>query len=608
MNSERQSMFVSKPEIQIRKLSEALQQVFGESSEGQALQRKCRLAMEEITSQQDHRGVKSTILAVIGSKNAGKSWLCRQLLRDEAKHAAIPSGEEDETATEKATWIGPDAPTLMTPEHELRIPVRREEMLDLGCDYTLLDLPGYDDAGLAEREAALRAVRGVEFRVLVISSATKQVESQFSYLRDSNGTRILPVVMDSKYPLLETEGSSEVEALLAKIRKNCPQAEVAEPLIIPHIEHAPGDETSKIAKARDLLYPALRAFLAMPPVDPTITGRVVLERLRCELLEDLREFISRVRPAHEELAAKEAGLARELVGRIVGEDPQLAAGLRMKMRLHTLAATPAWFFPYRTFFGAFSFTAGAWDRLAFAMAGSLPSLTLLAFQTARNAKRMGEMKEDVRNALAGRLQRMADDELASCNRILVRSIRSTLPPDPGENEEILAPTRFVGLERVTSDSGEIFDSVVARHARSRGLPLIFGGLATLAFITLAAGPLWVVYREFFHAWSGGFSGLELVRWTAFPAPSAGMIFATLLLVLLPVALFALVSSVIATPQKRIETAALEVRQEHDLMLEDLTRKQIIRLESDDPVREAVRLILGFLNPRSHVIAELDSSK
>jgi hypothetical protein len=414
--------------------------------------------------------------------------------------------------------------------------------------------------------------------------------------------------MDNKFPLLDTKGRPEVEALLAKIRRNCPQAEVADPLIIPHIEHAPGDKTTKLVRAGELLFPALRAFISSPPVDETIAGRVVLERLRRDLIEDLREFLSRVGPAHEELAAKEASLARELVEKIVGEDPQLAAGLRMKMRLHTLAGTPAWFFPYRTFFGAFTFTAGAWDRLAFAMAGSLPSLTLLAFQTARNAKRMGEMKEDVRNALAARLQRMADDELAASNRILVRSIRSTLPPNPEGNEDVLAPTRFVGLERVTSESGKIFETVVTRHARPRVLPLILGGLATLSFIALAAGPLCVVYREFFQAWSGGLAGMDGVNWTAFPAPSAGMIFATLLLVLLPAVLLALVSSVIATPKSRIETAAQEVRQEHHSMLEDLTRKHIICLESDDPVREAVRLILGFLSLKNCAAPKEDSPK
>jgi 50S ribosome-binding GTPase len=598
MNSEYHTTFVSKPEIQIRNLSEALRRVFGESAEGHALLRKCRIALEEITSQQDHRGVKSTILAVIGSKNAGKSWLCRELIRDDAKRARIPSGEEDETATEKATWIGPDAPPLLAPEHELRIPAGRDEMLDLGRDYTLLDLPGYDDAGLAEREAALRALRGVEFRILVISSKTKSVESQFAYLRGSNGTRILPVMMDSKYPLHETEGRSEVAALLTKIRRNCPQAEVSDVLIIPHVEHAPGDAESKLARARDLLFPALRAFIALPPVDESVAGWVVLERLRKDLLDDLREFISRVGPAHEELVSKEAGLARELVGKIVGEDPQLAAGLRMKMRLYTLAGTPAWFFPYRTFFGAFTFTAGAWDRLAFAMAGSLPSLTLLAFQTARNAKRMGEMQEDVRRGLAERLQRLADDDLASSNQIFVRSIYSTLPKDLEGIGVSLAPTRFVGLERVISDSAGIFDSVVSKHSCPRGLSLIFGGLATLGFIALAAGPLWVVYREFFQAWSGGLTGMNGVKWTAFPAPSAGMIFATLLLVLLPCALLALVSSVIATPQKRIAVAADEVRQEHNSMLEKLARSQVIRLESDDPIREAVRLILGFLSPKN----------
>ncbi len=587
-------MSVSAPEIQIQRLLDTLKLAFGENADGHALQRKCRLALEEITSQQDHRGVKSTSIALIGSKNAGKSWLCRQLVRDKAKRVRIPSGEESDATTEKATWIGPDAPPALMPEHELRIPVSQDDMMDLGRNYTLLDLPGYDDAGIDAREAALTAVCGVEFRVFVISSATKQVESQFAYLRDSNGTRILPVIVDGKYPLLENEGRAEVDVLVAKIRGRCPEAKVSEPIIIPHVEHAPGDEASNLARARELLFPALHAFIALPPVDDTVAGRVVLERLRRDLSQGLREFVARVRPAHEALAAKESELAGQLVRKIVGEDPQLSAGLRMKMRLLTLSKTPAWFFPYRTFFAAFTFTAGAWDRLAFAMAGSLPSLTLLAFQTARNAKRMGEIREDVRNSLADRLQRMANDELAECNRILVRSIHSALPSASGQTEAALAPTRFRGLERVTSESSEIFDAVVAKHARTHGLPRLLGGLATLAFIALSAGPVWAVYREFFEVWSGIFAGTEGMKWQSFPAPSAGMIFATMLLVVLPAVFLALVSSVLATPAKRISSALQEVRLAHDLMLERLTREAIVRLESDDPVREAARSLLAFL--------------
>ncbi len=585
------------PDAQIAQISDALKLIFGESAEGRAMRRKCGLALEEISSIHDHRGVRSTTIAVMGSKNAGKSWLCRQLVADEAKRARIRSGEESHAATEKATWIGPDAPPALMPEHELRIPMRREEMVDLERDYTLLDLPGYDDAGVDEREAALGALRGVEFRVIVISSATKQVESQFSYLSDSNGTRILPILIDNHFPQMVKKGHTEVAAMVAKIRRHCPDAEVLDAVILPHIEHAPGDDASNIALAKNRLVSALRAFIAMPPMDESVARRVVFERLRRELAQDLREFVSRVGPADEALAAKEAQLAGKLIKKIVGEDPQLSAGLRMKMRFRTLAETPQWFFPYRTFFGVFTLTAGAWDRLAFAMAGSLPSLALLAFQTARNAKRLGEMHDEVRNALAGRLQQMADDELAACNRILVRSIRSALASTADENKEEFAPTLFKGLDRVTSESSEIFQTAVDNHARARRMPKAIGGFATLIFVALASGPVWAIYREFVGAWCGAFTGSTTLKWQTFPAPSAGMIFATLLLLVLPVAILALISSLLSTPKDRVEATMREVRTKHDAMLERLTRDGVIRLESDDPVREAVRQILYLLRTK-----------
>ena len=598
----------STPRVRSARISDALKLVFGDGGEARAMRGKCGLALEEISSIRDHRGVKSTTIAVMGSKNAGKSWLCRQLVDDEASRTRIRSGEESNAATERATWIGPDAPPVLMPEHELRIPVRKEEMVNLGREYTLLDLPGYDDAGVDEREAALGALRGVEFRVIVISSATKQVESQFSYLRDSNGTRILPILMDNHFPQLVDQGHMEVATMVAKIRRHCPDAEVLDAVILPHIERAFGEEASNIALAKELLISALRGFIAMPPMDETVAGRAVFERLRRELAEDLREFVSRVGPADEALATKEAQLAGKLIKKIVGEDPQLSAGLRMRMRFRTLAETPQWFFPYRTFFGVFTLTAGAWDRLAFAMAGSLPSLALLAFQTARNAKRLGEMHGEVRNALAERLQQMADDELADCNRILVRSIRSALASPGDQTEENFSPTRFKGLDRVTSESSEIYQKAVVKYARTHGLPKALGGLATLIFVALATGPMWAIYREFFGAWSGAFTGAMVLKWQTFPSPSAGMIFATLLLLVLPVVILALISALLSTPKGQVEAGMDEVRKNHDAMMERLTRDRVTRLESDDPVREAVRQILNLLRPKSSASRVADASK
>lgn len=583
--------------VEIRRLAESLELLFGKSQEGGVLSARCRDALDELASFSDGRGMRSMAIAILGAKNSGKSWLCRLLVKNEAARERIPSGEISKFSTEKATWIGPDAPPALDAEHEVRIALRRDDMIDFGAAYTLLDLPGFNDASIPAREAALKALCGVPLRVLVVSVATLGDESQFTFLEKSNGTRILPVIVDDDHPRLEKEGAADIAALVERIRHRCPLAEVLEPIVVPHIRHAPGEEAVKIRLAEERLFSVLRQFIATPAVDEHVIGKVVIERLRRDLADDLREFVRRVRPTHDALETMEAGLAAELVKKILGPDPQLQAGLRMKLRLLTFTLTPGWFFPFRTFLGLFSITAGAWDRLAFALAGSLPSLTLLIFQTARNTKRLAEMKDEVKNALANRIETMARDELADVNRVFIRSINASLPPETRRAEDESPPTRFIGLERVTEDSSVLFENVVRKQAGGRAGVFFWGGLATLLFVGLLSGPLVAVYREFFDAWSGVFQGPVGLRWQSFPAPSAGMIFTSLLLAVLPVIFCALVACLRATPRMRVDAALADAKVKHQAMLDQLTKSKTVRLVSEDPIREAARHVMDFLSSK-----------
>lgn len=581
--------------VEIRRLAESLELLFGKSQEGEVLSARCGDAINELTSFSDGRGMRSPAIAILGAKNSGKSWLCRLLVKNEAAREKIPSGEISKYSTEKATWIGPDAPPALDSEHEVRIALRGDDMIDLGLDYTLLDLPGFNDASIPAREAALKALCGVPLRVFVVSVATLGDESQFAFLEKSDGTRILPVIVDVDHPRLEKEGAGDIRALAERIRHRCPLAEVLEPIVVPHIRHAPGEVAVKIRLAEARLFPVLRQFIASPPVDEQVIGKVVIERLRRDLAGDLREFVKRVTPAHDALEAMEVGLAAEMVEKILGPDAQLEAGLRMKMRLLTLTRTPGWFFPFRTFLGLFAITAGAWDRLAFALAGSLPSLALLVFQTARNTKRLAEMKDEVKTALASRIETLARDELADANRVFIRSINASLPAEIRRSEDESPPTRFIGLERVTEESAVRFEQVVRDHAGGRAGVFVWGGLATLLFVGLLSGPLVAVYREFLDAWTGVFQGPVEHRWQSFPAPSVGMIFTSLLLAVLPVIFCALVACVRATPRTRVSAALADAKAKHQAMLEQLTKNKSVRLVSKDPVREAARQVMDFLN-------------
>lgn len=596
MKNTRSRIFMSPAAVEIRRLSESLDLLFGKSPEGGSLVARCNEALDELESFADGRSIDGAIIAVLGAKNSGKSWLCRLLVKEEASRERISSGETSKFATEKATWIGPDAPPALDTEHEVRIAMRSDAMVDLGSHYTLLDLPGYNDATITAREAALKALRGVPLRVLVASSATLADESQFAFLEKSDGTRILPVVVDDDHPRLEKEGRGELTAMAARIRRHCPHAEVLEPVIVPHVLRAPGEILAKISLAEERLFPVLRKVIASAPLDENMIGKVVIERLRRDLAGDLREFVKRVSPAYADLEMMEAGLAAELVQKILGPDPQLEAGLRMKMRLLALSRTPGWFFPFRTFSGLFAITAGAWDRMAFAMAGSLPSLALLIFQTAKNTKRLAEMTDDVKAALAMRLESMARDDLGDRNRIFIRSINASLPDATRRPEEKPPRTHFIGLERVTEESGVIFEKVIRKHVFGRVGLFIWGGLATLLFVGLLSGPLLAVYREFGHAWLGAFNDSTGVRWQAFPTPSASMILTSLLLALLPVIFCALVVCLRTTPAVRVQSALVAAKAEHKSLLESLAHDKTIRLFSDDPIREASRVVLDFLGP------------
>ena len=67
------------------------------------------------------------------------------------------------------------------------------------------------------------------------------------------------------------------------------------------------------------------------------------------------------------------------------KEPQFQlVGIKHAFRVDWIKRTPALFFPYRSLLGILSITQGAWDRLVFAVAGSIPSIFLGAYKTTRN--------------------------------------------------------------------------------------------------------------------------------------------------------------------------------------------------------------------------------
>jgi hypothetical protein len=416
-------------------------------------------------------------------------------------------------------------------------------------------------------------------------------ESSFQYLSESDGTRILPIVIDAEYP---REGQGYKDALSEysrRIKRHCPRAEVSPPVVIPSINNANNPaEADQVAS--ELVRAALKDFMGG---ETQVTHRVIAARMdifKLRLRSVLGRFFERVEPHYHRLQGAEDAAVVKVIKQLLGSENTLRAGVRMRLLMETVRPVPVIYFPYRILLTGMALAAGAIDRLILAFSGNLPSLAITAFQTSRNLKHLHEMRANARTALRERAGEMVREELSETNEIFLRSIEQEI--DLGERSRIRGAASQIelsGLGLVESRSTDIFEQSFSRHAVGRWLPWLLGGMATLAFLGLAAAPAWSIYHEFFKAWQASFRDANPAIWQDFPAPSGSMIFATLLLMTVPVIFIALITVVLSATPRRVNRCVNAIIGAHEQMQDDLLRTRALRVTTTDPVREAVRTLL-----------------
>jgi len=577
------------PEHRAQRLSVALECLFGSREEG--VVRACREVRDDLRDIRDRRGVDATILTVLGHKNAGKSTLCRLLVDDPAVRERISAGIGSAAATRRVAWIGPEAPSRPDPAVETFLYCEAAAMADLGAPYLLADIPGYSDGDEAARRVAVRILRMASTAIVVLSLEMAEDEAGLLYLAHCDGARLLPVIVDDPGP--DRVRDARFEAQCAAVRKRlaqaCPASAVAAPVVIPKFDLLPPQaRAGEAARARETVVTALRELLRETPADPDRLAANRYARFRRELAEGLAGFVARVGPRYDELVAREEEAAREIARRLQGSPAQFAAGVRLRLLSEAAAACPRLFFPYRTLLGLLALCAGAWDRLVLSGLGSLPSLAMVILQTGRNVRQLADARTGARAQLAQTATVLATESLAAEREGFLRSIDASLGGDPAA---VFAtppvPPVFEGLETLERRLSERIDAGVRRWRASPWLINGFGLLATLGFAGLAAGPLWAVYHEFFAAWQGALEGAA--RWSAFPAPSAGMLLATLLLLLAPVLFLAMLALALVSGRRRVRRCLQSI--DADGLTETLLRERVLRLRSRDEREAAVRVVL-----------------
>jgi hypothetical protein len=579
----------------------ATRRIYGESDTGRALDEMCGTLLRDLDDIENQRGMKEQFVAVIGHKNAGKSTLCRLLVDDAGKRGLIRAGmgEKEKYSTLRITWIGPSAPHQLDMEMETALFVQQEQMADIGVPYSLVDVPGFGDDNAAARQAARRALRMSGTAIVVWNFARLEDESALEYLQLCDGARVLPVVVSSSYSrkVDDHRMPGELESLRRRIKDWCPESEVMDPVLIPMLDEAE-DTVSRSeleTEARKKIATVLAEQLRRPSPDPArlATGR--FSRFLVALTKELQPFLDRVSVPYENLIKEEKQAARMVGEQIAGKPRQLRAGLRLRMLTILRDQCPVIFFPFRSFLGLLTLVAGAWDRLILGLFGSLPSLALAVLQSGKNARQLAENRKASRDDLHQRCASLAAGHLTTVNRKFLSAIIAGLPEEAKARFSRKTPKiNLAGLEEVASAAENIFDQKLQEQSPRGVIVRLFGFLSLPLWLGLVAGPVWTIYDKFFQAWGLAFDGSAPGSWAQFPAPSAGMIFSTLLLVFGPVFLMSMLALGLSLSQKRVNNCADATIDATREMLDTFISNGLFRLETNDELRAAMRTLLDEL--------------
>lgn len=587
---------------QARRIQGACSRIYGNTSVGRVLEEKCEILAADLDDMKNHRGVEEAFVAIIGHKNAGKSTLCRLFVEDDEKRDRIRAGvgEKGKHATLRITWIGPGVPFRLERDVEDSVPVRSEGMTDLGVPYSLVDVPGFSDEDAAARNAAERALRMSGTAVVVWNFGQLEDESVLDYLRLCDGARLIPVVVGANYQakLRDPRTKGEFESLRKRLELWCPESEVLTPVLIPMLEDAPDNESRREleATARKIVSTVLAEQLRHPSPDPSRLAAGRFSRFLDDLAKELDPLLIRVRKPYSDLIEQEEKAVRTVSEQLTGNPRQLRAGIRLRMLAGLLDGCPVIFFPFRSFLGILTLVAGAWDRLILGFLGSLPSLAVAVLQSGKNARQLAENRQAAREELRQKATSLATGELARSNRMFLTAIREALPEEARSRFDYTSQeTKLEGLEEVESESEKIFDQILEKRRPKGMLVFVLGLLSMIVWIGLAAGPIWSIYNEFFEAWGIAFGGSQPGKWTEFPVPSGGMIFSTLMLMFVPVFLMAMVALGLSVTPRRVDRCAEKVWSETSERLNTFIKTGLIRLRTDDEMRNAVRTLLDELS-------------
>ncbi|MEM9586559.1 MAG: hypothetical protein AAGA03_04705 [Planctomycetota bacterium] len=577
----------------LRRVRAASAAVLGDSRVGREVAELCDEHSEARRGVLSDRSDGATVVAVIGAAGQGKSWLVRQMVGKSPAASSIRSGNHLDEATEKLIWVGPRSPIDLDPRHERFLHCDSAEMIPIGAPYLLVDTPGSSDDRRSIASVAKRALSLASVLVMVVRR--DQIRSQVvSALADaSEGSLVVPVInaVRQRNDALKTD----VDAFVAQMRRVAPESVFSAPILIDDFLTSGSQEGQVSDDATDQLARRMREEVggAWEGDRRRSTRLSILEtRFRAALHSMLSDHLPGLTDAVRRLNHEAEKLPAEVAELLVGGGGPLRAAVRSRLRLGFLTDTAALWFPYRSILSLLNLTHGAWDRLLLSLSGSLPSLVSTVWTSAKNLSHERGVAAEIRDGLRQRSAAAVADRLSPLavrfRDQLHRINDQRVPPRDTGRES--APAYLSGIDALQEESQRLFDEAIDKVAVPRFTVVLMGIVGTAIFWTLMSGPIVALYRGYFDA-SVSVLSLGASRLDDFPHPTASMLLTSLLLSLLPTAIFAMLVLSWAQRRSRIERAENQIRQTHHQMIQRLQQSGVLRLCWDDPLLADAEFLL-----------------
>jgi hypothetical protein len=619
-------------QVLVEQLRSASRRLLGDHPVAEQIEEACRRYLLRCEDIVQGRGVSDLIVAIVGTKGQGKSWIARQLILDGQVAQQLPSGDLAKESTHLLHWVGPNPPQPLESRWERFHRCPAEQLVPLGAAYTLLDTPGVTDAEWGAAEIARQSLGLAPIKLLVIRRGQLRAAKLLELASQLDGSVCLPIItavtgqdlasppaprcrpeadtsrLAPQQPRLPGEQlRHDLDQLLDGLQRSAESLKLLEPLLVEDFE-----ETGEPDQAgRWVIEQVTERLEQLDLTELALTKskrvRSATAQLRRHIHHSIRQQLPQLGEAAERMRREVSDLPRQVVASLLGGRELLENAIRGRLRAKLVQTTPPVLFPYRSVLSLLCLTQGAWDRLVLTLAGSVPSLfgTLVAW--ASNARQNRQLNLELEAGIKQRINQQLEDRLLPIRRQFQQAVNQLVDFDSGGRQPPVAgplpesraappPVRLRGIDRLQAESQRLFQEAIDRQATA-GWPVQMASLMGNAiFWSLMLGPLVWIYRHYLGASWAALRG-ETPGGMQFVPLVASQLFGCLILSSLPTMVWGMLMLSMVLRRRRIESTANRILEAHQQLINDMESEGSLGLELDDPLLSAAEFLCR-LEPES----------